>query len=468
MEAALGMSACLASAEALEADAMFRVNASIVRMQHALWQGDSHSADRERKRVEERRLQSSYHIADHSHLLYQVCAYTAMEDLTRLKQTLMEVVPLAEKYEGWRWVEQYGKAEYQRIRGDAASSLSLLGSALETLHAGDSAVWPQLAAAQVRTLASAGQLERAIALGHRYAAEARAASMGKTAESHIVLALEIARAKHGDTPAGLAVDAVIEDAHKSGTTGLPLGLAYEARAYVALYQADRARYEQYSALAEAEFTRHKNPALSARLQRLKREAQTNQLGPMQQVLQRAGGGNVGLTILKSRLNKCSHAEERAKAMLLTLAQRAGAMRGFLFHTTSLGPSLSASLADEVPDPLLCAMVQDYLYAETQGRELNTGDTNDGDRSILEPQWTAFGEAQYRHVLLSHYSDSGYCVTGVAVFVVMAGQPFNYPGETASQVSQLSLDLGDATAILVGEEGGDDTGDSTPADDAADE
>jgi hypothetical protein len=448
IEAAMGMNQCLVRAEILDSDPMFGVNAAIVRMQHALWQGDSHGADRERKRVEERRIQSSYNLADHNHLQWQVLAYAAMEDLTRLKQTLMEIVPLAEKYAGWRPVELYGKAEYQRIRGDYTSSLQLLGPALENLRAGDSPVWPHLAAAQIRTLAGAGQLAQALALGERYAQEARAAELGRTAEDCIALALDVARAKHGDLHAGPAVDAIIEHVRSTGATGLPLGLAYEARAYVALHQSDRVRYERYSELAEAEFTRFKNPALAARLQRLKREAQNKQLGPLHQVLQRAGGVNLGLTVLKSRLAKCTHAEQRSKAMLLTLAQRAGAARGFLFHATAHGPTLSASLTDEVPDPLLCAMVQDFLYAETQGREQNTGESEPGERSILESQWTGFDDAQYRHVLLSHYSDSGYCVTGVAVFVVMPGQPFNHPGETATQISMLSHELGDATAILV--------------------
>ena len=458
MQAGLGINDSLKCAELLDSDPMFRVNAAIVRMQHALWQGDSHGADRERKRVEERRLQSSYNLADHNHLQWQVLAYAAMEDLTRLKQTLMEVVPLAERYPGWRPVELYGKAEYQRIRGDYASSLQLLGPALETIHAGECAVWPQLAAAQVRTLAGAGHMARALALGEQYSRAARDAELGRIAEDCIALALDVARAKQGDLKAGPAVDAVIEHVQSIGATGLPLGLAYEARAYVALHQSDGVRYERYSELAEAELTRFKNPALAARLQRLKREAQRKQLGPLHQVLQRAGGGNVGLTVLKSRLAKCTQAEERSRAMLLTLAQRAGAVRGFLFHATSHGPTLSASLADEVPDPLLCAMVQDFLFAETQGREQNTGEGDEGERSILESQWTAFDDAQYRHVLLSHYSDSGYCVTGVAVFVVMPGQPFYYPGETATQVSMLSQELGDATAILVPDENDKEEGD----------
>ena len=68
---------------------------------------------------------------------------------------------------------------------------------------------------------------------------------------------------------------------------------------------------------------------------------------------------------------------------------------------------------------------------------------------MQTQWTTLGaDAHYRHVLLSHYNDSGCCVTGVAVFIVRPGEPFSYPGEAASQVSQLAHELGDATAILV--------------------
>jgi hypothetical protein len=291
-----------------------------------------------------------------------------------------------------------------------------------------------------------------VELGRQYAQAARVAELGPAAEGCIALALEVARAKQGDAQAGPAVDAAIADRLKVGATGLPLGLAYEARAYVALFQEDKAQYEHFSALAEQEFTRHKNPALAARLQRLKREAQRKQLGPVQQMLQRGTGGSIGFTVLKSRLSKCSQAEERAKAMLLTLAQRSGAHRGFLFHVSSTGPMFAASLTDDVPDAMLCAMVQDFLRAETQPRAQNTGD--EGDRSILQTQWTAAADALYRHVLLSHYNDSGYCVTGVAVVLVWPGQPFNYPGEAATQVSQLAHELGDATAIIV-DDGDDD-------------
>jgi hypothetical protein len=455
MEAALGIGRCLERAQLLEADNLLRVNAAIVRMLYALWQGDNQTADRERKQIEELRIQSGGSFTDHTHLLSQVMGYATMEDLTRLKQTLAEIAPLAERYAGWRDVELFGKAEYQRIRGDCASASQLLAPVLERMRAGEHVLWPQLAAAQVRALAGSQQLERAVTLGRLYESEARAAELGPSAESSIALALDVARAKYGDSQAGPAVEAAIAHALRGEATGLPLGLAYEARAYVALYQEDKPRYEQFSALAEQELTRHKNPALAARLQRLKRDAQRKQLGPVEQVLQRAKGGSIGFTVLKARLMKCTQLAERAKAMLYTLAQRCGATRGFLFQVNAAGPTFTASLTEEQPDPLLHAMVQDFLIAETQARVQNTGEP-DADRSILQTQWTSHGgEALYRHVLLSHYNDSGYVVTGVAVFVVAPGQPFIYPGETASQVSQLSHELGDATAILVEEEEEDD-------------
>jgi len=456
MEASFGIGTCLERARRMESHVLFRVNAAVVRMLHALWQGDSHTADRERKHIEELRIQSGAHITDQTHLLWQVTGYAAMEDLTRLKQTLVEIAPLAERFEGWRPVEVFGKAEYQRIRGDCQSARELLAPVLERLRAGEHGIWPQLAAAHLRALAGSGQVEQALTLGAQYASAARAAQLGPAADGCIALAHDAIRAKAGHTDAGAGVEAAIAHAQQGGACGLPLGLAYEARAYVALFLEDKPRYEQFSALAEQELTRHKNPALAARLQRLKREAQRKHLGPVEQVLQRAKGGSIGFTVLKSRLVKCTHAAERAKAMLYTLAQRSGATRGFLFQVAASGPVFSASLTDEQPDPMLHAMVQDFVMAETQARAQNTGDGDAaGDRSILQTQWTSLGgDAHYRHVLLSHYNDSGYCVTGVAVFVVAPGQPFIYPGEAASQVSQLAHELGDATAILVDEEDDD--------------
>lgn len=96
-------------------------------------------------------------------------------------------------------------------------------------------------------------------------------------------------------------------------------------------------------------------------------------------------------------------------------------------------------------PLGLVMVQDTISAETQAREQSTG-----EESSLQTQWTAFGEAKYRHVLLSHYNASGCCVTGLAVFVVAPRQPFQYPGEAASQASRMAYELGNATAISVEE------------------
>ena len=123
---------------------------------------------------------------------------------------------------------------------------------------------------------------------------------------------------------------------------------------------------------------------------------------------------------------------------------------FLFHLSANGPIVVASLgSDAPPDAMLCAMVHDFLNAETQPRAQNTGDAD--DRSILKTQWAAVGDMQYRHVLLSHYEDSGYCITGAAVFAIKPGEPFTYPGETASQISRLAHELGDATAMVVHEE-----------------
>ena len=447
LEAGLGLASCLARAQNIEQDVLMRGNAAAIRLVYALWQGDSRGTERERKHREELRIQSGTQTADPAHLVWQVAAYAAMEDLTSLKHCLAEIAPLSAAHAGWRSVEVFGKSEYERIRGDCSSANTLLGAFLQNASAGEHFMWAQLAAAQIRALSDAGRVEHAVEFGKKALRELRAAELGQAAERWVVVALSVAQAKLGEADAAVELDAVVAQTIESGSTGLLLGVVYEARAYVALFQDDTERYQHFEALCQQELTRHKNPALSAKLQRLKREAQRRQLGPVQQVLQRATGMSVGWTVLKSRLRQCSKIEERAELMLRLLAQRSGASQGFLFQVTPNGPSCVATIGDPEPDPQLQAMVEELIAAETRPRDPAT----DEPPAIERTQWTGLGDSKYRRVVLSHYNVSGCCITGVGVFVVKPGQAFQYPGETAAQISQMAHEIGDASALIVEED-----------------
>jgi hypothetical protein len=94
------------------------------------------------------------------------------------------------------------------------------------------------------------------------------------------------------------------------------------------------------------------------------------------------------------------------------------------------------------------MVREYVTTETQGHDASTGPATETE---VRTDWTALGEAFYRPVLLSHYADTGYAITGIAVFAVSPGQRFVYPSEVAAQLSRLSVESGDVIPIVVGED-----------------
>jgi hypothetical protein len=444
LEATMGLAACIQRAERMVSEPLLRVNAAVVRMLYALWQGDSESGDRERRHIEELRIRTGATATDQTHLLSQLAAYAAMDDLTRLKRTLLDIAPIAEKHLGWRHVEAYGKAEYQRIRGDYAAANAVLVPWLADNQAGELQMWALLAATHIRALSGVGQRDQAIALGRAYLDRARTAELGFPAEHSIIAAFAVAQVQQGETEAVAELEAAIRHTLDVGTTGIPLGVLYEARAYVALYQGDLKCYGQFVQLCEQELLRHTNPALAARLQRLKREARRRQETPALPHSPQPGAQS--LSLLRSRLDSCADAAERAAKMLDLLAQRSGASEGLLFQVQETGPAWVASIGKPPPDPTLDALIKACLEGETRKQQATSLET-----TLAQDESYGSAKLTYRSVILSHYIDSRYCVTGIAVFVIKPGEPFTYPAEAATQVSTAAYALGDSVGVFLEDE-----------------
>jgi hypothetical protein len=420
-----------------------------VRMLYHLWQGNSIEAERHKRELDMLRIESSARQAfENTHLVWQVTAHAAMEDLTRLKRTTEEIAAVAGEYPGWRPVLVYARAEYQRIRGDAQNAIAELVMALRDLQAGDHQLWANLAGAHVRALDDAGRGADAVRWGEQYVAEAAAAELGFCTH-YILLPLCVAQAKLLHPQAVANTEHIIAQLRESGATGLIIGLAYEARARVALAMSDQAAYDEYSALCNEVFAQAGNPALSARYQRLKRDAQRRQLVTVPPPMDATRRAVVSNTVLKARLQSCDSAEARAQAALTLLAEHSGASEGFLYLVRDDLPHWAASLGSRVaPSEALHAMVREYVAAETQGRDVTTGAATEVD---VRTDWTALGEALYRPVLLSHYTGDDYAITGIAVFAISPGQSFVYPSDVAASLSRMAAEAGDAMPIVVHEE-----------------
>jgi hypothetical protein len=100
-----------------------------------------------------------------------------------------------------------------------------------------------------------------------------------------------------------------------------------------------------------------------------------------------------------------------------------------------------------PPESLNAMVRDYIAGESGEGGTTTGEVTE---TTHRTDWTVLGEALYRPVLLSHYVDEGFAITGLAVFAVGPEQQFSYPRDAAIQLSQLAADMGDVTSLVVSE------------------
>jgi len=322
------------------------------------------------------------------------------------------------------------------------SAVALLEASLAELCAGDHQLWPNLAAAHVRSLAEAERTEEAAAAGASYLVQADGAQLGFNT-NYILLPLCAAEAKLGLVEAVSHAERVIQAFECLGTTGLNLGLAYEARARVALEQGDRAAYQTYFARCEAVFSAGSNAALSAKCQKLKRDAQRKQIVPAAPQVDPAVQRAIAQTMFQSKLRSCRGPVERAELMLALLAERSGSTEGFLYRATESGPLWVATLGPHEPSKALEAMVHEYLAGELRGHQLTTG-----DNAEVHTQWSAFGEALHRPVLLSHYGEHGYVITGLAVFSVSANEAFTYPTDIAALVSRMSMEAGDVTGLIV--------------------
>jgi hypothetical protein len=250
----------------LEKHVVFSVLARSTRGLVQLWMGDIAQAEETLQAAELMRLRSgSAQVFERVSLLWQLQAYVALEDAPRIKQTLSELAPLAYKYPGWEPFLVYGQAELQRLQGSPAAVL--LSDALLRVQPGDHLAWALLAAAQLRALDALGCPDEANQLG--FSQLEAAARLGPTASQPILLALSVVLAKAGDARAAELAERALANANRLNVVGLNRALVHEARAWVALFDEDRARCEEEIKRIQAAVNTQPGSAFSAKLQRLK-------------------------------------------------------------------------------------------------------------------------------------------------------------------------------------------------------
>jgi hypothetical protein len=447
LEASMGLASSLDWATQIEADSLFRVNALLVRALYRLWQGDCANVEQDQRQLDALRIESSSRQNfENTHLLWQVTAHAAMDDLTRLRRTTEEIRRAGEDFPGWKPVLAYASAEFQRVRGDLGRAQSELQSALSELSAGSHQIWVNLAGAHVRVLDAAGSGSDAVEHGRRYLLQALGAELGFTT-NYILMPLAVAEAKQGMPEGASHAMRVVEHFKRFGTTGLNLALAYETRARVALAENDRPTYEQYATLLGQLCSATNTDVFSAKLHKLQRDAQASRVISVRPVAAQAAVTAAGYTRLKSALQACSDLAGRAQVALIGLAAQCRATEGFLYYMTENGPRCVAALGSQrAPTAEIERGVCEYIAAETSGENAYT---QDGSEPKTVSQISVLVESSMYPVLLSHYVEQGgYAITGLALLVMGPNRTLSAAHELAAQVSRLSAELGDSLPVMV--------------------
>ena len=444
IEAAMGLASSLEWADRMAAHPAYEANAMQTRVLYHLFQGDVHAADQCKKQVERMRIER-LQLYEGSHLLFEVTAHTIAEDLTRVRHTVEQLAPLAQRYEQWRAVQHYATAEYHRIRGDAARALEEIQLALAIAQPGLHQLWASIAAAHVRALYDLGKQRQALDAARKYVAAAQRAELGHLAE-YLWMVLALCEARAGRRQAEQGADAVIGRLTNQGIRGLQLGLAHETRARVALWLDDNAGFARHAELCQQAYGCYRNPALLAKYRRLRQDAERRQGVGLGRVPAAYSVLSVSDSQLADAFGQCRGTSERAQLALGLLLRESGAVAGWLFTPGIDGPECSAAIGESPPSSTLLTRISIYLAELARDHVHGSNQSPEDDPSLLE--WSDENGRRYRPFLLQDRAEDSWTLIGVALLVPDASAQFEHPDRVGKLVARLWADYGVSSMLLV--------------------
>jgi tRNA A-37 threonylcarbamoyl transferase component Bud32 len=451
IEANIGRPSATQRADAIEHNPLFAVTALRLRAVAALFQGDRAAAERYRAQCELLQIQNSPpQIFEGSTAMQWTFGYAAIGDLLRVKQCLVEVEALAREYPGWRSVLHTGRGLYQSLRGDHAHAQLEFEQGLSLMRCGEHPGWALCAGSLITAIARQERFEEAVARGRELLASVEGAQMMPYA---LLVPLAYAEAGAGQVESALShVQGAIEYLSADAGSGVPLGSAYETRAFIALHSMDAAAFTQYAALCEAQYRIGGQPALLSRHEKLLRAARKAGLisapEPLVSDDARQNTAEDVRTVVTTVLSSAQGPEQRAERALGLLGRFSRCSAGFLYILQRQGPTLAAQLGSIAPMLDMDAFVTKILLDALEARDVTQTEMS----NTPEPRFLSAvtDGARFTPMLLSHPTDHGISVTGVAMMAVDANSTFRVPTRLLQALSKALYDAGDAITQLTHE------------------
>ncbi|HTU60585.1 MAG TPA: hypothetical protein VMF89_19170, partial [Polyangiales bacterium] len=366
-----------------------------------------------------------------STLPLEAWTYTRIGDLAGLHDVIQQLRRLAEHFPGWAPVLAVVDGSFHQVRGDFETAKAKFEGCATLTRPDDKGQW----AVWVWLSAQNGLAESLFELGRFQEAEAAASvALGyceqrqlRGAAIDLVRTVALAESKLGHNERAVALlDALIAEQRARNSTGLRIGLSYEARAFVALWMNDAEAFEQFAQLTAQEYKHGARSPLGARYERLMNEARRFGFGALSAALPELMSPTVLsglalathdlLTMVARSMTVASKSHERAQTALELVCGSRNATAGHLYLRAGTNLVLSASRGDAA-DLTLASAAQSFLEAQSAHSvgisEMITGELDeDTESTTVENQGVI-----YELLLLSCVTEAASTPVAVAAVSV---------------------------------------------------
>jgi hypothetical protein len=370
IEASLGIERAEERAKILEADRRLRVSAWRIRMLLHLNQGGAEAARKCARRAELLQLQDgteSHYLGTSAGLELRACDLA--EDLLGVKSALDALGFMVDKHPGWRPMQILGQSRYRELQGDLQGALELLLPGFALALPGRHLLFGFIAAAHVRIVRGLDDTQAALSHAERYIAICDREQLSTCDRTlRMELALTLARVGQHE-PALKTIDPLIATAESMGSTGLALGVFYEARARIAIAMGDRASFESSSAQCAREYKKGRNSALSAKFARLLEDGRRQGLvegDPASGTIEPLGSSpETEYNTVSNRIIECVDGPDRARCALTMLLQSTDTYVGYLYGVEASELTPLAGLPELRAEESLECWLQHWVRAEQE-------------------------------------------------------------------------------------------------------
>jgi hypothetical protein len=368
----------------IEAEPYYRVYALRVRTAYELMRGNTEAAGSLRRRAELFALEDGLtSILPGTSTRLELIAYSATDDVIGVKRTLERLELVAARFPNWRPTCELARSQYQRIQGDLEGALHTVSAAMSKIRPARHIDWGLGAALHVALLSAAGRGEQAVQLGREYLTDCEREDLGPGRFGLLrVVSEALTRCGRPDEALPM-LEEHLEAARLLQIRGLPLGLAYEARARLAIAAKDEPSVRQYAQLCAQAYEGTRSSSLGSKYKALMREAESAGLALPLGALSgddspsgvRSTGisSSLGLTVssLINRVLDCADRSARAREGLRVLLESTGAAGGFLFAMEDGKLQLLASLHESAPQAELLRELERSISSATRDSDTIT-------------------------------------------------------------------------------------------------